>query len=406
MQVQQNRERVRAATRGEDDACLLVILHDRLSDLLEKGEVTARYYNPGDVFSNVAFLLLNDDSPDRAVLQRMAGSAEVSVFNLPVRDTHWLRAPLWFLGALNSWSMQAVRIARAVQPAVVRCYGASLNSFAAFQIQAQTGVPYVISVHRELDDDAAKKAITPRHRIVDLLVESVSRVALKGARCVIPAYRSILPFLARRGIASVRLVYNAVDGAFDQPKSSYAAGDQLRVISVGRQIPSKDPSSIIRATSLLDNVHLTLVGDGPLHASLRAQVQAAGLEDRIEFVPRVMNHDLAQLLRDSDVFIIQSSHSGVPKTVIEASLCGLPVIVAGRAIEATPELKEGWAVLTADSPEAVRDALSSLAGDIDARRKAGEAARRFAERTWRPRDAEAGAAAIYREILANARVST
>lgn len=394
-----------AAIRQDDDACLLVILHDRLSDLVEKGEVTARYYNPGDVFSKVAILLLNDDSPESASVERMVGSADVTFFNLPLRDSDWLRAPLWFLGALDSWSAQAVKVARTVRPAVVRCYGASLNSFAAFQIHTQTGVPYVVSVHRELDDDAVKKAITPRHRLVDLLVEGASRVALKGARCVIPAYRSILPFLARRGIGSVRLAYNAVDSAFDEPKTSYAVGDQVKIISVGRQIPSKNPSSIIDAVALLEDVHLTLVGNGPLHSNLRAQVSAAGLADRVDFVPRMMNHELAQLLRDNDIFIIQSSHSGVPKTVIEASLCGLPVVVAGRAIESTPEIKEGWAVLTSGSPEAVRDALQPLVRDVDARRAAGGAARRFAERTWRPRDAEAAVAAIYREILADSRVN-
>src|SRR5256885_2043792 len=110
MQVEQDQEGVAAPTRDYDDACLLVILHDRLSDLIEKGEVTARYYNPGDVFSKVVILLLNDDSPDPASLQRMVGSAAVSIFNLPLRDSHWLRAPLWFLGALNSWSAQAVKI--------------------------------------------------------------------------------------------------------------------------------------------------------------------------------------------------------------------------------------------------------------------------------------------------------
>jgi glycosyltransferase involved in cell wall biosynthesis len=152
-------------------------------------------------------------------------------------------------------------------------------------------------------------------------------------------------------------------------------------------------------------VQLTLVGNGPLNAKLRAQVEAAGLAERVEFVPRMMNQHLAQLLRESDVFIIQSSHAGVPKTVIEASLCGLPVVVAGRAIEATPELKDGWAVLAHDSPNAVRDALRPLVGDMKARREAGEAARRFAERTWRPRDAEAMVATIYREILVNSRVN-
>jgi glycosyltransferase involved in cell wall biosynthesis len=405
MHDQRNHEYSGVSARPENDACLLVILHDRLSDLVEKGEITARYYNPGDVFKKVSILLLNDDSPDPASIQQMVGSADLCIYNLPARRSHWLRAPFWLLGSLNAWSARAVRIARTVQPTIVRCYGASLNSFAAFQIHVQTGVPYVISIHRQVDDDADKKAITPTHRILDLLVESVSRVALRSASCVLPAYRSILPYLNRRGVGAVRLAYNAVDIEFDEPKSSYAVGSKVRIISVGRQIGSKDPSSIIGAVALLQDVHLTLVGSGPLHAGLRALVEATGLTDRVEFVPRVLNRDLAQRLRQSDIFVIQTAHAGVPKTVIEASLCGLPIVVAGRAIETTPELQGGWALLTPDSPDSLSETIRRLISDVNARREAGEAARRFAVQTWRPRDAEEAVATIYRKILADSQVS-
>ena len=43
---------------------LMVIVPDRLSELAEKGEVTRRYYNPGDLFDEVDLVLVNDDRPD------------------------------------------------------------------------------------------------------------------------------------------------------------------------------------------------------------------------------------------------------------------------------------------------------------------------------------------------------
>ena len=62
---------------------LMVIVPDRVSDFLEKGEVVDRYYNPGNLFEEVHLVLVNDDRPDPAFLQRLAGTARVYVHNLP-----------------------------------------------------------------------------------------------------------------------------------------------------------------------------------------------------------------------------------------------------------------------------------------------------------------------------------
>ena len=51
------------AHAGSEDR-LLVIIPDRLSLLVRKGEVTSRYYNPGNLFRHVDILMTNDDRPD------------------------------------------------------------------------------------------------------------------------------------------------------------------------------------------------------------------------------------------------------------------------------------------------------------------------------------------------------
>ena len=48
---------------------LMVILSDRLSELIDKGEVVPRYYNPGNLFRTVHIVLCNDDRPDPAQLR-------------------------------------------------------------------------------------------------------------------------------------------------------------------------------------------------------------------------------------------------------------------------------------------------------------------------------------------------
>ena len=43
---------------------LMVIIPDKLSSLIEKGEVTERYYNPDNFFSEVHIVLTNKDTEE------------------------------------------------------------------------------------------------------------------------------------------------------------------------------------------------------------------------------------------------------------------------------------------------------------------------------------------------------
>ena len=50
--------------------CLLVLIPDRLSDVVVKGEIEPAYYNLGQLFDVVHILMTNDDQPNSKVLKR------------------------------------------------------------------------------------------------------------------------------------------------------------------------------------------------------------------------------------------------------------------------------------------------------------------------------------------------
>src|SRR5437867_2144980 len=76
---------LRRAGASNDARRLMVIVADKITELAEKGEITERYYNPGDLFDEVHLVLLNDDRPDPAVLRKTAGRATVTSHNLSPR---------------------------------------------------------------------------------------------------------------------------------------------------------------------------------------------------------------------------------------------------------------------------------------------------------------------------------
>ena len=96
---------------------LMVIVPDRGSAWINKGEVVDRYFNPGDVFGHVDLVVTNHDEPDHAALQRMAGDATVAVHHLPTSRAHFVATLGWRPWALRRWSRRAVALVERLQPA-------------------------------------------------------------------------------------------------------------------------------------------------------------------------------------------------------------------------------------------------------------------------------------------------
>lgn len=135
-----------------------------------------------------------------------------------------------------------------------------------------------------------------------------------------------------------------------------APDPRLHFIVVGRALPS-DRSSVEPAL----NAH-------PVRKALGTRWRLLG-----------MRADVAELLIASDLFVLPSLREGLPRSVIEAMACGLPVVAT--AIPACMELVRdgdtGRLVPVSDSA-ALAVAINSLASDDERRVQMGKRAREIA----------------------------
>lgn len=101
-------------------------------------------------------------------------------------------------------------------------------------------------------------------------------------------------------------------------------------ITIGRLVEVKRFKLVVQAFAEAfpneEDIHLDIVGDGPLYSDIKNEILKHNLENRITmhgFLPR---EETASLLRKSDVFVSASvlETFGVP--FIEAMACGKPVI--------------------------------------------------------------------------------
>ncbi len=177
---------------------------------------------------------------------------------------------------------------------------------------------------------------------------------------------SHLPVSRRR----VHVVHEGIDPRF----TADAAGDppaldlpERYLLFVSTLEPRKNVAAIVRAFTLLAEWgypgHLVLVGRwGWRTESIRAQLAASAVRDRIVHLDYVERSLLPHLYRRADVLLFPSLLEGFGLPILEAMACGTPVVTSGRS--AMPEVAGPAAVyVDPDRPQGIASAVQALLED-------------------------------------------
>jgi len=129
------------------------------------------------------------------------------------------------------------------------------------------------------------------------------------------------------------------------------------------------------ALKRVDNLHLILIGDGPMRDELTALVDELGLNKNVTLAGYVRDV-LPYYQHVIDINVLASSEEGLGISVIEASACALPSIVTD-CTGLREVVDDGVTGLTFDSEdfEQLTDGIVRLAKDPELRQQLGEAAR-------------------------------
>ena len=175
----------------------------------------------------------------------------------------------------------------------------------------------------------------------------------------------------------VPVIYNGVDLSRCIPKESYATGEPIRLIHVGRFNEQKNHRRLLEAFSLFrkeyPSAQLVLLGDGELLEDTKQYANQLSLEDNVSFLGSQSN--VHPYLHDADLFLLPSDYEGMPMTIIEAMGTGLPVVATN--VGGVPDMithgESG--LLTELSAEAVCSAIRQLADSEQLRETLGKRAR-------------------------------
>jgi glycosyltransferase involved in cell wall biosynthesis len=161
------------------------------------------------------------------------------------------------------------------------------------------------------------------------------------------------------------------------------------MLFMARLVPAKGLETTLRALVLLRdaglNVSLVVAGAGPNRGSGQALARSLGLTN-VTFVGNVDGQVKAGLLRNSDVYVLPSSHGeGMPVTVLEAMSYGLAAVVtpAGGLADFIVDGKNALLLQSTSSAE-IAQKLGTLCRDAALRQSLGESARLLAAQAFLP----------------------
>ena len=176
----------------------------------------------------------------------------------------------------------------------------------------------------------------------------------------------------------ISVIYNGV--TFPQLEDSIEKNDVFTVCTASRLIPLKCIDEIIDACASVENCYLNIIGDGPELDRLEVLAKEK-MFGRVHFLGALPRAEVLLQMAQSNVFVLNSVHEGLPHVAIEAMRMGVPVIAT--SVGGTPEVvqdnKSGF-LIPPHSPNIIAQYIKLLKKDTEMYARLSEGAIETAER--------------------------
>jgi glycosyltransferase involved in cell wall biosynthesis len=266
-------------------------------------------------------------------------------------------------------------LARGADVALLMSHWSVLNALVARAMRRQ-GKPYVVLPAGALPQSGRSALLK---RIYNL---AAGRSIVRGAAAGIATTRLEVAHFRAYGIDmnAVRVIANAVDplpSVTSEQRQAFRAANGLGetpfVLFAGRLNPIKGPDLLLRAFASVaarhPRWHLVFAGaDEGMLDSLRAEVDAAGLQDCVRFLGFLAGSEKAACYREAALLAVPSRREAMSLVALEAGSAATPVLVTEDC--GFPEVAEAGGGLvvptTADGLARGLDAMLAEDAGLDA----------------------------------------
>jgi glycosyltransferase involved in cell wall biosynthesis len=160
------------------------------------------------------------------------------------------------------------------------------------------------------------------------------------------------------------------------------------ILFLGRLHNEKGPDLLLSAFGLLDgkfsDMHLVFAGpDNGMLAELRQNTTKYGISDRVHFIGYLAGNDKSAAYHAAMLVVIPSRFEAMSIVVLEAGICGMPVLLTDQCGFSEIERRNGGTVVTA-SVDGIKQGLEKLLCDHGRLREMGSIGKNYIQEnyTW------------------------
>lgn len=298
--------------------------------------------------------------------------------------------------------------------------GGKLNLSAPFHLARQARAFGAELIHTQLSTAALWGSLAGRLAGIPVVahVRALNnKVCYTLADRVIAISQAVKQHLQAQGMSGERIdvVYTGLDPARYRRVLSSAeakarlglASDQPTVGVVAHLTGRKGHAVFLEAAARLakacPNARFLLLGDGPERAALAAQAARLGVERAVRFLG--FHADVLPFYAAMDVVVLPSvAGEGLPRTLLEASYLGIPVI--GTRLSGVPEIiveGETGFVVPVGEPGPLAERMAQLLRDDRLRTRLGAAGTARIREKFTVPAMIAGTVAVYERALTSGR---
>ncbi|RJP27568.1 MAG: glycosyltransferase family 4 protein [Candidatus Omnitrophota bacterium] len=214
----------------------------------------------------------------------------------------------------------------------------------------------------------------PARQSLGTLWDFLRRHVYRYADVVTANTRGALETLAKF-VPSAKLAL--VPNLLSIPELNQASQKRSALLAVGRLSHQKAYDILLAAfaevSSHFPHWRLEIVGEGELRENLKEMANQLGISQNVIWRGHQSNPFV--FYRKTEIFVLASRYEGMPNAMLEAMVCGMPVIVTDASpgpLEYVKHEKTGL-VVPVENVQLLSDAMMRLIRDTDLRKRLGQA---------------------------------
>lgn len=197
----------------------------------------------------------------------------------------------------------------------LQCFEAVLL---ATYIKKKHTIPYVVTEHSSrFNNNTLPKSVS-----------KYARIAFNESACNITVSEELANKLSELYNKTFNYIPNIIDTDFFTPgkvkKQNYTLINVAGLVDIKNHVLLIDAYK--QAVSVINEIMLIIIGDGPLMKDLYEYIVKLNLQDKIKLAGYLSRRQILEHLQSSHCFVLSSKSETFGVAIVEAMSCGLPVI--------------------------------------------------------------------------------